>query len=267
MKKIRIQPFLYRAFHSSGFRLSFVLGLFLAVLQIVQMRTPIDSGYIYPASLYAMWVGGEWASYASSLLFLLLPLIATLPFSDCVARDKKTGYIYHLLLHQERNTVFLECALTAFISGFSAAILPFLENFLLCATLYPALPPQASTYTFSPSLHGFLVNVFYTRPLLYCLVYILLIGVFFGALAVLGMSLGFFLKSPIFVHLLVFALYFWVYYITMQLGWYSLNPYVFLNPTQTIVFPMTVYLVYVIGMLVTAALVIFAGGRRYEAVS
>lgn len=160
MKKLRIQPFLYRAFHSSGFRLSFVLGLFLAVLQIVQMRTPIDCGYVYPASLYAMWVGGEWASYASSLLFLLLPLIATLPFSDCVARDKKTGYIYHLLLHQERSTVFLECALTAFISGFSAAILPFLENFLLCATLYPALPPQASTYTFSPSLHGFLVNVF-----------------------------------------------------------------------------------------------------------
>ena len=59
MKKLRIQPFLYRALHSSGFRLSFVLGLFLAVFQVVQMITPIDSGYIYPASLYAMWVGGD----------------------------------------------------------------------------------------------------------------------------------------------------------------------------------------------------------------
>ena len=143
-------------------------------------------------------------------------------------------------------------------------MLPFLENLFLNAAIYPALMPQPSTYTFSPSLRGFMVKIFYSEPLLYCLLYVLLIGIFFGALACFGLSLCFFIQSPVVVHLLVFAAYFWVYYLTMQLGWYSLNPYVFLNPTQAAVFKVPVYLIYVIGMLSISAVLIALGGKKYE---
>lgn len=264
MKHCHFSHFLYRAFHSPGFRLSTGLGFIVAVCQIVQMFSPVDTGFSYPSSLYEMWLGGEWASYASALVFLLLPLFATLPFSSSLAEDKKSGYLIQLLIRGKRLSVFFRYAVSAFLSGFVAAVLPFLENLFLNAAIYPALMPQPSTYTFSPSLRGFMVKIFYSEPLLYCLLYVLLIGIFFGALACFGLSLCFFIQSPVVVHLLVFAVYFWVYYLTMQLGWYSLNPYVFLNPTQAAVFQVPVYLIYVIGMLSISAVLIALGGKKYE---
>ncbi len=264
MKNIHFPPFLYRAFHGAGFRLSIALGSLFAICQVVQMYSPVDNGFSYPTSLYEMWLGGEWASYSSALLFLLLPLLATLPFSSALAEDRKTGYILQLLIRTNRYTVFWKYASTAFATGFITSITPFLENLLINAAIYPALKPQASTYTFSPSLRGFMVETFYNQPLLYCLLYVLLIGIFCGALACMGMSLCFFISSPVLVHLLVFASYFWVYYITMQLGWHEANPYIFLNPTQSMVFKMPIYLTYVMGALIVSTIIIIIEGKKYE---
>lgn len=264
MKNVRFFPFLYRAFHGPGFRLSIGLGSVFAVCQVIQMYVPVDGGFSYPTSLYEMWIGGEWASYASALLFLFLPLLATLPFSSALAEDRKSGYILQLLIRQDRHTVFWKYASTAFATGLIASICPFLENLLISAAIYPALVPQSSTYTFSPSLRGFMVEIFYSQPLLYCLLYILLIGIFFGALACLGMSLCFFVSSPVLIHLLIFAGYFWIYYITMQLGWHAANPYIFLNPTQSMVFELPIYLAYVVAFVVVSALFIVIEGKKYE---
>ena len=181
MKNIHFPPFLYRAFHGAGFRLSIALGSLFAICQVVQMYSPVDNGFSYPTSLYEMWLGGEWASYSSALLFLLLPLLATLPFSSALAEDRKTGYILQLLIRTNRYTVFWKYASTAFATGFITSITPFLENLLINAAIYPALKPQASTYTFSPSLRGFMVETFYNQPLLYCLLYVLLYGVLWGS--------------------------------------------------------------------------------------
>ena len=106
MKHCHFSHFLYRAFHSPGFRLSTGLGLVVAVCQIVQMFSPVDTGFSYPSSLYEMWLGGEWASYASALVFLLLPLFATLPFSSSLAEDKKSGYLIQLLIRGKRLSPF-----------------------------------------------------------------------------------------------------------------------------------------------------------------
>lgn len=160
MKHCHFSHFLYRAFHSPGFRLSTGLGFIVAVCQIVQMFSPVDTGFSYPSSLYEMWLGGEWASYASALVFLLLSLFATLPFSSSLAEDKKSGYLIQLLIRGKRLSVFFRYAVSTFLSGFVAAVLPFLENLFLNAAIYPALMPQPSTYTFSPSLRGFMVKIF-----------------------------------------------------------------------------------------------------------
>ena len=59
MKHCHFSHFLYRAFHSPGFRLSTGLGFIVAVCQIVQMFSPVDTGFSYPSSLYEMWLGGR----------------------------------------------------------------------------------------------------------------------------------------------------------------------------------------------------------------
>ena len=144
------------------------LWISISIFQVIQMYCPINTGFVYPTSLYEMWLGGEWVSYSSSLVFVLLPLTATLPFSSSLAEDRKSGYLVPLRIRQKRYAVFFQYAAASFLSGFVAAALPFLENLVLNASIYPALAPQPTTGTFSPSLQGFMIDLFYTRPLLYC---------------------------------------------------------------------------------------------------
>ena len=264
MKKSKGFPFLSRALRGIGFKISLLCGGAIALAQVVQMYTPLNNDYGYPPSLYEMWIGAEWASYANALLFLVLPLLATLPFAGNLAADRKSGYLSQLLIRQSRRTVFIRYYGTTFFMGALGAIFPFAINFLLNAMLYPALPPQASTFTFLPSLQGFMVHLFYTLPLVYHGIYLLLIGLFCGAIACVGLSLGFFTTNPLLVHLLSFAGYFWLYYITMQLGAYSYNPYVFLNPSQSMVFKMLIYAVYVLTMLAISGGLCVLKGIHHE---
>lgn len=267
MKQSHFFSFLYRAFHNSGFRFSFVLGLLIAIFQVIQMYCPINTGFAYPTSLYEMWLGGEWVSYSSSLVFVLLPITATLPFSSSLAEDRKSGYLVQMLIRQKRYAVFFQYGAASFLSGFVAAALPFLENLVLNASIYPALVPQPTTGTFSPFLRGFMIDLFYTRPLLYCLMYVLLIGIFFGSVACLGMALCFYIQSPILIHLSVSAAYLSVCYLTIALGRDSWNPCILLNPSQVTVFQLRIYLIYVIGMLTVSALLIAISGKKYECIT
>lgn len=136
MKHCHFSHFLYRAFHSPGFRLSTGLGFIVAVCQIVQMFSPVDTGFSYPSSLYEMWLGGEWASYASALVFLLLPLFATLPFSSSLAEDKKSGYLIQLLIRGKRLSVFFSiCCQHLFIRLCCCGASLFGKSFSECSHL------------------------------------------------------------------------------------------------------------------------------------
>lgn len=112
-----------------------------------------------------------------------------------------------------------------------------------------------------------MIDLFYTRPLLYCLMYVLLIGIFFGSVACLGMALCFYIQSPILIHLSVSAAYLSVCYLTIALGRDSWNPCILLNPSQVTVFQLRIYLIYVIGMLTVSALLIAISGKKYECIT
>lgn len=253
-----------RGFDSAGFRLSMLISFCLALAQILQTYTKVDLGYRYPASLFEIWIGGEWASYANAVTMLVLPILACLPFSASFLTDKQSGYLAQLYLRQPRARVLFGYYGAAFFTGAAATGAPFMMNLLMNALLYPSLLPQASTFTYLPSMDGLFVELFYTFPWLYCLLYIFIMAVFGGFVACVGLSLGHVIKNKFVLLATPFVVYFWIYFICMQLGLYHLNPYIFLNPSQSKNASVSILLLYYFVLGGGSATLFFLRGRKND---
>lgn len=257
-----LKEFLKRGVSTAGFKTAVMISTTLAIAQILQTHTKVDLGYQYPTSLFEIWIGGEWASYANAITMLVLPILACLPFSTSLLLDKKSGYLAQLYLRKPRAKILAAYYGTAFLTGAIATSLPFATNLLLNALIYPSLLPQTTTFTFLPSLRGLFIELFYTIPWVFCLLYICIIAIFGGCIACVGLSLGNFVKNKFVLLATPFIVYFWIYFITMQLGLYKLNPYVFLNPSQAGNAQMPIILGYYALMTGFSSIALFARGLK-----
>ncbi|MEG0834993.1 MAG: hypothetical protein RR063_10480 [Anaerovoracaceae bacterium] len=257
-----LKEFLKRSFSGVGFKTAIIISATLAIAQILQTYTKVDLGYQYPTSLFEIWIGGEWASYANSITMLILPILACLPFSTSLLLDKKSGYLAQIYLRKPRAKVLTTYYVTSFLTGAVATSLPFAINLLLNALIYPSLLPQTTTFTFLPSLRGLFIELFYTMPWIFCLLYIFIIAIFGGFIACVGLSLGNFIKNKFVLLATPFIVYFWIYFITMQLGMYRFNPYVFLNPSQAGNAEMPIVLGYYILMAGISFIALFSRGLK-----
>lgn len=207
----------------------------LVIMQTISVRTPIwPENISYPVSIFNQWIGGESYSYASSLFYVFLPLIAMLPFGVQYLVDQKNGYLKHLALRVPATQVVLSYQICNFLVAFTASLIPFLLSLYICSMQYPALRPQAVTHTFSSGYGSMLSGLFYTKPFGYCILYSVLIAVYQALLASVGMGLSFFMKNTFLCLLCPLLLNFFSSYVAMKLGLGSLAPLYVFQPTQVI---------------------------------
>lgn len=232
-----------RAFCNKWFILSLLLGCAFTVSQgfVLWQEYKMVQGYSQyekmqyelPVSLFSRYIGLEGFSVQSSLFFLLIPILAVIPYAHSFLEDSKSGYLKSILLRTKKfNYMFSKCS-AAFLAAGTAVVIPLLINLLLTAMMFPAIPQSAGEgYGFTVNTWDLWHNLFYYHPFMYVLVFLLIDFVYAGLFALLSVVATFFIKKQFIILLFPFLLYEGVSLLATQFGAYSADPNWFLRGAQ-----------------------------------
>ena len=232
---------LNRAFINRLFAAALIIGGVLAVWQVIDRVIPIlagqdsyleypDKAMLAPGSVWDIWMGVDIFSLQSYLYFLLLPLLAVLPFADSYFSDCKTGYVKSVYTRAKKSSYIFAKLAAVFLSGGTAVVLPLLLNLGLTMMLLPSLMPVVSGTGTAIYDRAMWAERFYASPGLYTALYLLLIFVFSGFLAALALAVSFLVENRFVVLLGPFVLYLFIFALCSLLNVPEMSPMMFLNP-------------------------------------
>ena len=214
-----------RAFNTIGMKLALLVGCALSIWHVITVIMPISEGQNYelsadviddlyvPISLFSTWMGNELFPIQSYIFYLILPLLAVLPFGSSFFEDIKSGYIINVCTRVEKKIYFKAKYLAVFLSGGVAVVAPLLLNLVLSSMFMPAFIPDNGTVgTISPTTMAY--EVFFTHPLVYVLMFIVIDFIFAGVIATLALSYTYFTEHRFGVMIVPFVFYFFIYSLT-----------------------------------------------------
>jgi hypothetical protein len=237
---------LKRAFKNKAFYLSFAIGaalcIWLKLFQVQEVRElekliseygTEKLGVYYLRNLYNSFIGLDYAYLPSIILYTIFPLLVTMPHALSYYSDKKSGYIKNILIKTGRKEYFFTKYAAVFLSGFVLTLAILFFDLWLSALFFPALIPEAGSQTFSPMLQSqMLVELFYTHPLIYTIIYIFIDAVFFGLLATVALAVSMAADNLLLVFSGGMILYLFVDYLTKIFDKWNFSPIRFLKPNQ-----------------------------------
>lgn len=235
-----------RAFANKTFYLCFGIGVILCVwslyIQLVEVRTfnkllqeygMEKAGLYYPRSLYNSFIGLDYAYLPSIILYTIFPLLVTLPHAVSYYSDKKSGYIKNILIKAKRTDYYIAKYISVFWSSFTSVLLILFFSLWISALFFPALPPEVTTATYCPfDSSAMLVELYYSHPLIYTIIYIFIDAGFFGIISTIALGISCYTDNKLFVFSGGMILYLVTDYIMELTGRYEFSPLRFLKPTQ-----------------------------------
>ena len=214
-----------RAFNTIGMKLALLVGCALSIWHVITVIMPISEGQNYelsanaiddlyvPISLFSTWMGNELFPIQSYIFYLILPLLAVLPFGSSFFEDIKSGYIINVCTRVEKKIYFKAKYLAVFLSGGVTVVAPLLLNLVLSSMFMPAFIPDNGTVgTISPTTMAY--EVFFTHPLVYVLMFIVIDFIIAGVMATLALSYTYFTEHRFGVMIVPFVFYFFIYSLT-----------------------------------------------------
>ncbi len=191
------------------------------------------SGYLYyPKTVFNSCIELEYDALPPILLYLLFPIIAAFPYAATYCKDKKTGYLKNLLVRIDRKDCFMAKYIVSFLSGFlvSGAIL--LSSLLLTMLVFPMLIPEAVTQNYYVQPGNMWGNLFYTMPMVYTLLYILVDMLWCGCMASFTLLISMFTRSAFLAVTGSFIVFEVVDYVLSLFSLSQFSPITFLRPIQ-----------------------------------
>ena len=270
MKK-RIKVELQKMFHTRGFWFGIIIALLFSVADFTQQAYDF-SAYHYGNSVFEKWMAMPYDTYASSIFYLIYPVLASLPYAWSMAEELRTGYVAQVFVREKRSHYFTGKFIAAFLSGGiaidSALALNLYLLTLLQKTTYSV--PYYMTSGFIPG--SFCSTLYYEKPVAFALIWLCVSFLWGGAFAVLCCSLGFFLRRKLYLvpaMLVIYILqslvaemlpiYRWFYRIHM--GWFDLTraDTMGLNPEWAVIGNIAL-------IVLLSIMIMYIKGKKYEAV-
>ena len=175
------------------------------VLQAETIGAPIDPT-LPVFTPFTCWIGADYQYPMTSLFYLLLPLMAALAFGWSYCAERKSGYIKNIAVRTDKKNYYLAKYVAVFIAGGAVVAIPLLANFHTVACFIPAYTPDVFYNIYYSMHYHFLSELFYTVPLLYVAIILVLDFVFAGLIATVSLAVSFFIKNRYAVVLLPFLL-------------------------------------------------------------
>lgn len=211
-----------RSFNTLGMGLALIIGSALSLWHVISVIIPTrkwlvstlvsmtpDPLYI-PTGLYNNWMGNEMFSIQSYVFFLIIPLLSVLPFGVSFYEDLETGYIINVCTRINKMVYYRAKYLAVFLSGGTVVAFPLLLNLILSSMFLPAfLPDNGSGGTVFTTTMAY--SIYYTHPLIYVCVFIVINFLFAGVMATLSLSYTYITERRLGVMIAPFVLYFFIY--------------------------------------------------------
>lgn len=203
------------------------------MLAEIEKYGTIKLGLYYPDSLYNHFIGLDYWHKQPRILYMLLPLLASIPYAASYCAEKKSGYLKVMLTRVERRTYFASKFITVFFSGFIVIFLILSISLVITMMFYPMLPPEPITAQFSNAIgNSMFKKLFIDHPMIYTLLYILIDSVFFGLLSLLSLVIGTITNRPFVATVSGTIVYNVFCYTISALKMYTHNPAIYLIPYQ-----------------------------------
>lgn len=235
---------LKRAFSNKYFYLALLIGCILVLSDVIlnvipmvnnpnwSMDMAVEKGDS-PYSVYNLWIGGQARTLQSLLFYLIIPLIAALPFADSYCFDK-TGYIQNIVTRASGKEYIVSKYAAIFLSAGISTCIPLILNFVATALFVPAILPQASSFSSTISAVSTFDRIFFTHPLVYLIIYLVIDFVLSGLIAEISLVATLFSKSKYVVLTSPFIVYILLYFVTDILGFMDFSVFQMLRSTQVI---------------------------------
>ena len=194
---------------------------------------PPDEGskcFYFPPLFFEYWLGLDGFTHYKDMLYLMLPIFASFPFADSFLQDKRTGYLKNVLVRADRKQYGVAKYFAVFVSSGAAALSPLLFDLMLTGSALPYLGPLPADSCYLPTLFG---SMFYSTPVLYVLIFLLIDFVFFGSLACLALCISFYVENAFFVEMFPYIVYFLSYLLLSVFGLDHYAPISLLPPGQS----------------------------------
>lgn len=137
-----------------------------------------------------------------------LPLICAMPYGSTYKKDVCSGLINQLVYRGGKKNYYSAKLITAFISGGTIAVLPLVVNLILCLCFLPWTTPLRSSSTYWVYEKIILSKLFYEKPVLYIIIYLILFFIMYGLINCLCLSLSFLTDNPFITMISPFVIYY-----------------------------------------------------------
>lgn len=186
-----------------AFWVSLGTGLFLAVISAVRssvvfsntldqaLRYWDQSDALYSAtSCFSFWMPVDSSEWAMGVFVILWPLLAALPYAWSWSVEKKRGVLAQQMSRASRTRCLGAKAMATFVSSALAVSVPLAVNLIACACIAPARNNWVSDVLYlGVTYDAPLSSLFYNAPLLFCILWTIVVAIVAGLWAVLVLSL------------------------------------------------------------------------------
>lgn len=271
-----------KAFRGKAFFIALAIGCVLALGTtalncFITFPASVDAAGSYQTkwfdqsllSCFRYWVVTDYNHPTTYLFFMLLPLLAMLPYSWSLARERVTGYCIHVLSRAERKDYLVAKGAACFLSGAAATTIPVAVSLVIVACVAPARVPDVTAMiyfgVFEPCLWS---EAFYQVPVLYCFLYLLLIFSFSGLWALAVSSIGAFIGSRIVIlvgpYLFLLGVKFFCEDVLLGIVRTELTPFGFLRPSGNLYTPNGWVILGVLAACLALAVIVLRIARRRD---
>lgn len=173
-----------RALRSRGMFLAVLIGILLCAAQVIQYQIPAYranlSGFyekfpIMSPNIFAdRWLAGNPGNLEGFIYFLILPLLAALPFGTSYFEDNRSGYLKGIYLRISRSKYLSAKYMAAFLGGGIAVTVPLLLNLMCSMVLLPGILPQPIFTGNTINAASLLYEIYFSHPLIYIGMFLIL---------------------------------------------------------------------------------------------
>lgn len=238
---------LKKALRSTNVRVILLIGFLLAVCQTVYFRFfyypgcmslyqdalngAKTAGYIQPPVISQGCLGMDYTSFWEHFFYLILPLLASVPWADSYYQEKRSGYLKMVYTKSSRMKYLLSKYAAVFCLGAVAVAFPLMLSIYFSALYLPAQPLDQVMLQSSIANYTLWGNIFYENPLHYMFRYIILDSIYGGLFAGVSLLLSIFVRKRFTIWTFLFLVNLSGYYILSNYvaGSGQYVPYFFLN--------------------------------------
>ncbi len=194
MKLLRFE--LYRAFHSRTFFISFFIGIVICFADLIAYYFQFGINNIKQMYLIQAWIGTNYQFAYNMMFYILLPVLACLPYGGSLYMDMKTGYDKNICVKVSRLNYAISKSVAVFLSAVVCVAIPLCLNLFIAAGIFPNfIPERLEGLSIGIMERNLFAEIYSTYPAVHCLIYIAIDSLFAGVIALTSLSLSKVVKS------------------------------------------------------------------------